>query len=181
MSEPAPRFLDVDAFLAWGEGREGRFELHDGAVVAMSPERVAHLVTKHNVAAALKSAIRAAGLPCQALPDGATVRISKRTAYEPDALVHCGPPLPPDAIEIPDPLIVVEVLSPLTAAIDFGVKLEAYFSLASVAHYLIVDPDRHRVVHHARGAGDAILTRILAEGVLALPPGLRIDIASFFD
>jgi Uma2 family endonuclease len=52
------------------------------------------------------------------------------------------------------------VLSPSTAAIDHGLKLTAYFSLPSVEHYLILDPDRRVVIHHKRGTGDAIETRL---------------------
>ena len=181
MSDPAAQWMDVDGFLAWSEGQEGRFELHDGAAVAMAPERSSHLLAKGAVFVALLEAIRRAGLPCTAYPDGATVRTGKRSAFEPDALVRCGPRLPPEQVEILDPVILVEVLSPSTLRADFGVKLEAYFTLPSVAHYLIVDAERRKVIHHARGAGDALQTRILGEGRLQLdPPGLEVPVESLF-
>ena len=66
-------------------------------------------------------------------------------------------------MEIPNPVVVVEVLSPSTAADDQGVKLDGYFSLPSVQHYLIVDPDRRVMIHHKRRP-DAIETRIFREG-----------------
>ena len=113
--------------------------------------------------------------------DGATVRVSSRTAFEPDALVYCGPRLPPDTIEIPNPIIVVEVLSEGTAARDHGVKLVGYFSLPSLAHYLILDPERRTAVHHRRGPGDLIETRILTAGALRLdPPGLEFALGEQF-
>ena len=46
MSNPAKNEMDVDAFLVWGEGRDGRWELRDGQPVMMSPERAAHALTK---------------------------------------------------------------------------------------------------------------------------------------
>jgi len=46
MSNPARNEMDVDAFLAWAEGREGRWELRDGQPVMMSPERALHALTK---------------------------------------------------------------------------------------------------------------------------------------
>ena len=49
MSDAAAMLMTVDEFLVWGEGREGRWELHDGVIVAMSPERVVHLEAKGNV------------------------------------------------------------------------------------------------------------------------------------
>ena len=75
---------------------------------------------------------------------------------------------------------MVEVLSPSTAADDHGVKLDGYFSLPSVEHYLILDPDRRVMIHHKRGA-DAIETRILRDGLVRLdPPGFDAEVAAFF-
>ena len=48
-----------------------------------------------------------------------------------------------------------------------------YFSLPSLAHYLILNPERRLLIHHKRGDGDVIETRILTEGMIRLdPPGL---------
>jgi len=57
--------MNADEFLAWAEGREGRLELHHGAVVAMSPDRVVHNETKGQVFRALWSAAERAGAPCR--------------------------------------------------------------------------------------------------------------------
>lgn len=57
-------------------------------------------------------------------------------------------------------MVVAEALSPSTAARDHGVKLDGYFSLASVMHYLILDAERRIVVHHKRGRDDFLETRI---------------------
>ena len=114
-------------------------------------------------------------------PDGMTVRITARTAFEPDALVVCPPPPDLNTMEIPNPVIVVEVLSPSTAADDHGVKLDGYFSLRSVEHYLILDADRRVMIHHKRGQAEAIETRILRDGVVRFdPPGLEAEVAGFF-
>jgi Uma2 family endonuclease len=110
-----------------------------------------------------------------------TVRVDENTAHEPDALVYCGPKLPSSTIEVPSPVIVVEVLSPSTRHIDASAKLAGYFRLPSTRHYLIVDADKRLVIHHARGDGDAILTRIVKSGSLDLsPPGLKVPVAKFF-
>ena len=88
---------------------------------------------------------------------------------------------PRDALAIDDPIIVVEVLSPSTAANDHGRKLSGYFSLPSVEHYLILDPDRRVVIHHKRGSGDAIETRVLSEGSAKLdPPGFVVAVDALF-
>jgi Uma2 family endonuclease len=173
--------MTVDEFLSWAEGKEGRWELHDGAPVMMSPERSLHAETKAEIYVALREAIRLKALPCRVYPDGMAVRIDASATYEPDASVVCGPRVPPDAIEIDNPVVVVEVLSPSTAAIDHGRKLSGYFSLPSVQHYLILDPDRRVVIHHKRGASDAIETRVLTGGVARLdPPGFEVAVDGLF-
>lgn len=129
MVDLSEKRLTVDGFLVWAEGREGKWEPMDGSPRAMSPERVRHTQTKTEAAFALREAARRAGASCRAFVDGITLRISDDRAFVPDAVVVCPPP-PPDVVEIDNPLIVVEVLSPSTAALDHGVKLEGYFSLA---------------------------------------------------
>ena len=181
MSEVPSARMTVDEFLAWAEDRPGRYELVDGRVLAMAPERARHAKAKLAMHMALVRSAEGAGLPCHVLPDGMTVRIDQEMAYEPDALVYCGDEVPGDAIEIASPVIVVEILSPGTRRYDTGAKLAGYFSLPSVHHYLIVDADHRRVVHHARGDGTAIATRILGAGALRLdPPGLDLRVDDLF-
>jgi Uma2 family endonuclease len=173
--------MSVDEYLAWAGDQPGRYELLDGAIVAMSPEGAAHAERKAAIHAVLLAAVRARRLPCHVLPDGMTVRINDATAYEPDALVYCGAKLTPTAVEVPHPIIVVEVLSPSTRHIDLSAKLADYFRLASVAHYLIVDPEKPRIIHHARGKGDTILTRIVSEGTISLdPPGIELAMGDVY-
>jgi Uma2 family endonuclease len=173
--------MNVDDYLAWAQSHPGRYELSEGEVVAMSPEGAGHAAVKYAVQTALLAGIRAHGLPCHMLPDGMTVRIDERTAYEPDALVYRGERLAPSALEMPAPVVVVEVLSPSTRRIDALAKLAGYFRLPSVAHYLIIDPAKPLVVHHARGSGETILTRVVTQGSIELdPPGMAVTVADIY-
>jgi Uma2 family endonuclease len=106
-----------------------------------------------------------------------TVRIDARTAYEPDALVHCGERLADDTVIVPAPVIVVEVLSPRTSSRDVGAKLADYFRVPSIRHYLIARTDRPTLIHHRRGDGEVIETRIVTAGAVHLdPPGISLDL-----
>lgn len=175
--------MAADEFLAWVlERPEGeRYELVAGEVFTMAPERLGHARVKGHVFRALGDAIRAAGLRCEALPDGMAVQIDETTVYEPDALVRCGDDLPNDTVTIVDPVIVIEVLSPSSRARDTGAKLADYFRLASVGHYLIVDTARQTVIHHRREDGDRLQTLVVRAGTLKLdPPGIRVAIETFF-
>jgi Uma2 family endonuclease len=181
MSTATKTRMNVNEYLSWAQAHPGRYELRGGDVVAMSPEGAGHAAVKYAVQTALLAGIRARGLPCHMLPDGMTVRIDETTAYEPDALVYCGPKLASSAIEVPTPIVVVEVLSPSTRRIDTSDKLAGYFRVPSVAHYLIVDPDKPLVVHHARGSGDTILTHVVTQGSIELdPPGLAVALADIY-
>jgi Uma2 family endonuclease len=74
-----------------------------------------------------------------------------------------------------EPVIVVEVISPSSEKIDTSVKLPDYFRVPSVMHYLIADPERPLIIHHARRSNDRLLTAIARHGPIALdPPGLEL-------
>jgi Uma2 family endonuclease len=177
VSEPAHKRMTSDEFIAWAmeQPETSRYELVAGEVVAMAPERSVHSLTKFHIARRLADRIEASKLPCQVYPDGMSVEIDDHTVYEPDALVRCGAPLPPNAIKLSDPVIIVAVLSPSTSARDVGAKLEDYFRLSSVRHYLVVRTENSTIVHHARGENGIILTRIVREGPILLePPGITL-------
>jgi Uma2 family endonuclease len=154
----------MEQFLVWAEAQPGRFELADGEVYAMAPETAGHAERKAVVYAALKAGVYARGLHCHALPDAMTVRIDEVTAYEPDALVYCGTKIAPSSVQVPNPVIVVEVLSPSTGCVDALSKLSGYFRVPSIAHYLIVDPAQPLIIHHARSDGDTLITLSFAKG-----------------
>jgi Uma2 family endonuclease len=121
-------------------------------------------------------------LPCEQILDSAAVRVDVRNSYQPDVMVYCGDAVTGDAIVVPNPVIVVEILSPGNALKDLRDKLRGYFRVPSIHHYLIVDPDKRMVIHHARTEGGAVATRILSKGSLALePPGLTVPVLSLFN
>jgi len=182
VSEARVKRMTSEAFLAWvGDRPDGeRYELVAGEVVAMAPERNRHNLAKLDAALALREAVHRAGQDCVVLGDGATVVIDEATVYEPDAVVQRDAQVDLEASVVEAPTIVVEVLSPATRSVDTGGKLIDYFRLASVRHYLVVDPGRRCVVHHAR-QDDGIATKILREGRLRLePPGFAVDVGAFF-
>lgn len=169
-------------FLGWTaslpEGR--RYELVGGESVAMSPERIRHSLVKLDCAVSLRQAVRACGVACTVFGDGATVVVDNATVYEPDVTVQCGEPIDLDAVTVPHPTIVVEVLSPSTRGVDTGRKLVACFQLASDAHYLVLGPESRVVTHHHR-SGERIITRILREGRLVpSPPEIEVEVADLF-
>lgn len=178
---PLPeRRYSRDEFRRWYDAQpNGRFERVDGVIVAMAPERIVHVRIKGAVYRALYRAVTEAGADCEALTDGATIETGD-SDYEPDVLVHCGALPDGEAIAAPNPVIVVEVLSPGTGSTDTGAKLADYFLVPSIMHYLIVHPIRRRIIHHRRVDG-GIETRLVVGGEIVMdPPGIAITIDEIY-
>jgi len=49
-----------------------------------------------------------------------------------------------------NPILIVEVLSPSTAAYDLGEKFTAYQSIESFREYLLISQSRPHVIHYVR-------------------------------
>jgi Uma2 family endonuclease len=172
--------MDVVEFLAWTEAQpDDRYELVDGEIVAMTRDTVRHNRAKAAAWRALDDAVRAAGLSCVVLVDGVGVAIGDNTVRIPDVLVQCGTEPDPDSVLIESPLVVVEVVSRSSERDDTDSKLVEYFSVASIAHYLIIFPEKRAVVHHQRNARGTLDTRIVSEGDIKLsPPGMMVTFAA---
>ena len=171
--------MTVAEFVPWTMSQSsGRFELVGGEVVAQASEQARHNLTKAAVARALYGAIKSAGLPFTVFTSGMTVKIDDYTAREPDASVQCGVKVDPEMIILDAPLIVGEVISPSSEKDDSSTKLAEYFSVPSIQRYLIVDAGKQLIIHHARGKGSEIVTRIYKSGAIRLdPPGAVLQVA----
>jgi Uma2 family endonuclease len=180
MTSPVVKHMNVNDFLAWAETQDkGRYELIRGEIVAMAPERAEHAQAKRRAANALEAAIQRVGVNCEAFVDGLAVKIDEETSYEPDALVNCGEPVARDSMIAPNPVVVVEVLSPSTHGLDKTAKLADYFRLPNLSHYLIVDLGRRHIVHYQRQRNGVVTVAIIREGEVGLdPPGLSVAAAS---
>jgi Uma2 family endonuclease len=174
------RRMKVPEFLEWAnEQLDSRYELVDGEVVAMAPDRLRHNLVKLEVAVALREAVKVAGLPCTVFTDGAGVVINDETTRLPDASVQCGITVKRNSMVLEAPLIVVEVVSPSSERQDTGAKFIEYFSVPSIRHYLIVLPEKRAVVHHTRSAAGALSTYIGRSGDIRLdPPGITVPVAA---
>ncbi len=172
--------MALPEFFSWWEkqGADERFELVDGHVYAMGRDRVGHNRAKLRAVNVLQAAINAAKLDCIAFTDGVGVSANARSFRLPDAAVNCGK-VDDDSSVLPNPIIVVEIVSPSSETRDVNEKLIDYFAVKSICHYLIVFPGRKLVVHHSRKNGsDKIETAFLAGGVVDLsPPGITIAVS----
>lgn len=173
-------------FRDWAVAQPRRYELVDGEPVAMAAERAIHNRVKYLVCRTFDEAVRSAGLACDVFTDGMSVEVPPTETegwrnYEPDVAVQCGVEQDMDSMVLPAPLIVVEVASPSSRRLDAVSKLTGYARVASIVHYVIVMPDDREVIHHRReGNGFHTTVHDTSSRLTLDPPGLTVDVASFF-
>ena len=140
MAEPATRRMTLDEFLSWDDRTDTRYELWGGGIVAMAPPMARHGL----LALALGGEIRAAPRtrpPCWALSE-AWIALPDRndTFYVADLAVACEPLRPEDRL-IRNPVLIVEVLSPSTAATNRQIEIPDYRHISSVEEILLIDSE----------------------------------------
>jgi Uma2 family endonuclease len=123
MADVAEKRMTVAEFLTWNDGTDTRYELIDGRPVAMAPVAPSHSVIVVNLGHALRSRPKA---PCYAGSEAGVEHPGRDdTFYEADVVVSCTP-VAPGIPAIPDPVVVIEVLSPSTIEHDRGRKAYDY-------------------------------------------------------
>lgn len=130
-----------------------RWEIIGGEAFAMSPApSTAHQAVTLRIVARLERAL--AGGPCRPFVAPTDVRLTDTDVVQPDILVVCDPgKIRPECIDgAPD--VVVEVLSPNTAARDLREK-KALYARCGVREYVIVDPLEHYATRFLPAAPDA--------------------------
>ena len=153
MGAPQPiRTLSVDQYLAVERDADVRHEYVEGELFAMAGASRAHNLLTLNVAAALLAHLR--GGPCRVMSSDMKVRVEALDRfYYPDVVVACNPVSEePDEHVETHPVLLVEVLSDTTEAIDRREKRFAYQTLPSLREYLLVE-QTHRSLELYRRDG----------------------------
>lgn len=180
MTDAVLKQMTTDEFLAWSEGREGRWELVNGVPRRDDTEMMAgakrrHDIVSGNIFAALHARLK--GGPCRPYTADFSVRTRGDTMVRrPDVLVECGEGHMDD-LAATDPAVVVEVVSPGNSAAELLTKVEEYKALASMRHVVVIEPGRPLLVLYARAANDAwTVTEVEGlDATLALP-GIGVDL-----
>jgi Uma2 family endonuclease len=169
MPNTTEKLMSIDGFLTWEREQPERYEYADGVVTMMTGGSAAHVTIALNLAMALRHALRGTG--CR--PFGSDMKvIAKDTARYPDLSVTCHPVGDRDD-NISHPVLVIEVISPITEREDRGRKKFDYFATPSIQQYAIIEQDARRVDLYTRSGhrwtdeiieGDAVL-RLSSIGV----------------
>jgi len=163
-----PRSMDAAAFLAWTEGREGRYELARGRVMMMTGGSRAHALIVRRFANAVERRLDAARWVV--LTSDFAVKVGPDTVRYPDIVVDVADGALND-LSASAPTLIAEVLSPSSVTNDLGDKAAEYLRLATVCAYVVLSQDEPKVwlwVRRESGfpAGPEV---IASDGVIRIP------------
>jgi Uma2 family endonuclease len=144
------RRMTADEFLAWDAGQTIKHEFVRGEVFAMAGGEDRNFTLAGNLYMALRQHLR--GGPCRVYGSDVKLRVEAADCFfYPDLMVTCSATDAADRFIKREPVLVVEVLSPSTAAFDRGEKFAAYRQLTSLAEFLLVDIDARRCDLYRKG------------------------------
>lgn len=172
----------AEDFLAWDQGQTVKHEYVDGHVYAMAGAEDRHATVMLNAAMALKQHLR--GTPCRVFATDVKLRVEASDAYfYPDVFVTCSTADLANPLIKREPVLVVEVLSPSTAAYDRGQKFAHYRGSETLKEYVLIDLDSRRSDVYRKGADGLWVLHPFADGeaVEWASVGLTVSAAALFE
>ncbi len=155
----AQAFLTPEEYLAKERKALTKSEYRNGQIYAMpGASRKHNLITTHIVG---ELYIQLRDRSCEVYPSDMRVKVSSIGTYTyPDVIVVCDEPQFEDSHfdTLLNPTVLIEVLSPSTAAYDRGDKFAAYQKLDSLREYVLISQDRVCVEHYLRRGQEWDLT-----------------------
>ena len=147
----AQTYLTPEEYLTWERKQPFKNEYHNGQIIAMSGASRAH--NRITVDLTIQLGNQLMNSECEVFASEMRVRTSPEISYfYPDVIVVCGEPrFEDDTFDtLLNPIVLIEVLSPSTAAFDRGEKFEYYKQLASLQEYILISQNSVRVEHYYR-------------------------------
>ena len=156
------RMFTVEDYRQIEAGSNIRHEYYKGEIFAMSGARADHNIIIVNMIVAVSLKLR--GKSSQVFPSDQRVHIEANSLITyPDLSIVCGEPvfIDDNEIEMTNPVVIIEVLSPSTKSYDRGAKLRLYRGLPTLKEYILVDSESVLVEHFTKNAqGDWILHKL---------------------
>jgi Uma2 family endonuclease len=142
--------LSADDYLAWEASQTTRHEFVDGEIYAMAGAEDSHVTVSLNAAMALRRHL--SGTPCRVYISDMKVHVAAANSFfYPDVLVTCSDADRASRLIKHEPTLLVEVLSPSTAAYDRGQKFALYRQLDSLREYAVIDVEERSTDVYRRG------------------------------
>lgn len=145
--------MTAEEFLAWEITQVDRHEFVNGEVFAMAGGDDRHARVSLNVASALNASLR--GSKCRVYGSDMRLNVASHSSYfYPDVMVTCSAADHASRLAKHEPTLIVEVLSPSTAAYDRGDKFAHYRQIPSLQEIVLIDVESRRCdVYRRQGEG----------------------------
>jgi len=146
-------------YLALERKSETRSEYYNGEIFAMSGASREHNLIAGNLFRDIGNQLE--DRPCETYMNDMRVWIEATGLYTyPDVVVVCDEPRFQDreVDTLLNPAVIVEVLSPTTAAYDRGDKFRHYRRIDSLREFVLISQDRMMVERYTRRVNDWVLS-----------------------
>lgn len=138
---PHDTLLNIEEYFHYIQNHlDARYEYIDGHITMLAGGTLNHATIAFNMAKTLDILLH--GKSCRVYTSDAQVRLSEKRYVYPDVTVTCDARDQGSSETIQYPRLIVEVLSPGTAAYDRGEKFEYYREVLSIQEYVLVDSQR---------------------------------------
>ena len=177
MDTPVPRTpFTLESFLVWEREQELCYEFDAPDVVEVNGASFGHQLIAANVVSALERVLP----PPEwfVLFMGIKVLTPGRSRYPDVVVTRSAPAIDTDII--PDPLLVVEVVSPGNPWRDRVMKREDYRGVPSILHYLILSHDRVAVTALTRHGPDWLEQDVISGYVNLTHFGVSIPVLDLY-
>ncbi len=167
VANPQFQYMSPQEYLEWEKTQELRYEYIDGEVFAMTGGTKPHNRIAGNFYNKLDDFL--AGKDCEVYISDVKVKVSESGPYHyPDVVVTCDDRDRESIDMVRYPCLIVEVLSPSTAAFDRGKKFTRYRQSSTLQEYVLIESDEIAVecfrrndqglwVLHTYGEGDTLI------------------------
>lgn len=152
MGHAAPQLsMSASDYLAWEAVQPERHEFVHGEVFAMAGAEDRHVTARGNLYIALRQHLH--GTPCRTFMSDMKLHVAAADSwFYPDLMVTCNAADHASALVKTAPKLLVEVLSPSTAAYDRGLKFTHYRRIPELQEYMLLDLDERRTDLYRKGA-----------------------------
>ena len=159
--------------------------LADGTVVAMAGANKEHITVNVNLTIELGSQLK--GSSCRVYDSDMRTRVPNTSTYRyPDLSVACDAEFESDVLDVLlNPVVLFEIASPSTEALDRSRKWNQYRTMPSLQDYVLISPTQVMVEQrHRADDGEHWWIRVLEslEDELVLDSvGCRVRLADIYD
>ena len=173
------KHFSIREYLEMENAATEKHEYYEGEIFAMSGAKMPHNEISSNLMTSLGPKLK--GKNCKPYNSDVRIHIESNTLFTyPDISIICGEimTLNNDDLNVLNPTVIIEILSPSTKNYDRGEKFKLYRDIPTLKEYVLVDSEsihvevfrlnetRHWELEEYKSISDAIAMKAIDETIL---------------